>query len=49
MRRFTRRLISTDLVRLDFGVDGFEFAAGIVEFHLPVDGALLDADIFCPG
>ena len=30
---------------LDFGVDGFEFAAGVVDFHLPVDAALGGVDV----
>jgi hypothetical protein len=31
---------STGLSQLDFGVDRFEFAAGVVDLNLPVDAAL---------
>lgn len=43
------RCPASALVHLDFRVKGFEFAASIVEFHLPVDGALLFANVARPG
>ena len=33
------------LSQLNFGIDGFEFTAGIVDSHLPVDAALSGVDI----
>jgi hypothetical protein len=33
---------------LDFGVDRFEFAAGVVNFHLPIDTALHRIDVAGP-
>jgi hypothetical protein len=34
---------------LDFGVDRLQFAAGVVDFHLPVDAALSGIDVERPG
>ena len=36
---------TTALSQLNFGIDGFEFTAGIVDSHLPVDAALSGVDI----
>ena len=36
---------SSALSQLNFGIDGFEFTAGIVDSHLPVDAALSGVDI----
>ena len=33
------------LSQLDFRVDGFEFAASLVDLHLPVDAALSAVDV----
>jgi len=32
----------------DFGINGFEFTAGVVDFHLPVDTALGARDVLRP-
>jgi len=42
-------LCPSALSNLDFGVDGFEFAAGVFDFHLPVDAALGRVDVGGPG
>src|SRR5215213_4552840 len=34
---------------LDFGVEAFEFMAGVVDFELPVDAALLGVGFLGPG
>ena len=30
------------------GINALQFASGVVESHLPIDGALFDADVICP-
>ena len=37
------------LSQLDFRVEGLEFTAGVVDFHLPVDAALRGVDVGRPG
>ena len=36
-----QRVGSSALVLLDFRVNGLQFAACIIELHLPIDGALI--------
>ena len=38
-------IVTSALSQLNFGIDGFEFTAGIVDSHLPVDAALSGVDI----
>ena len=33
------------LSQLDFGINGLQFASGVVDFHLPVDASLSLVDI----
>ena len=37
--------VASALSQLNFGIDGFEFAAGVVDFHLPIDAALSFVDV----
>jgi hypothetical protein len=41
------RLVSptSALSNLDFGIDGLEFAAGVVDLHLPIDASLGVVDV----
>jgi hypothetical protein len=36
-------------LQLNFGIDGLELAAGVIDFHLPIDAALRFVDVARPG